>query len=652
MDRTSLILKIFQSKYVKFKEEALQYLKNNNLDKVNSTFSNDNINGILYGLTHYYVKDFKQKNVYELYKVICNDFIVKNKVINYSNSSLFLSLLKKLTSLDKGYLLLNNLNIKYNLSDYTVMLLNDVLIKGTLSNLLFWKKLMSNNYLFTIENLILVCRNSDYRMIKYFVENNFVENYSGGNNYIININDVNVKKILSTIALSNHIPLKFKLKRIKLLNKIIDFNNYLNIMITTLPLYMINKIHNFYNFIDYKLSVIDISELSINNVVLLSKFYNLTNTYNKSLIELLFIFLGDTDNYINFKYVIENNNLQNYIGELFCNFGGLNNPFINYIKSNNSDNFKKDYYDLMVKVMKNNFKNKNSVININNYWNSKIICDYIYFLLPFINKLDGTCIISKNYPILRRFFVKIYNKRIKYNRFMDLLNNSQMNIINNNVNNNNIIVDKTILKNSNGYVGHYFEGIITNKLPPNFLKININKAIYLEDESLYLVFDNIFIDDIKVNLSSHHEYLVKNNINLNLENYHKVLNDYIEYSEKVNNCNKWFPLIFDKLPISNMQSNNQYIYLKNLNNSQSIIIKNKENIYLKLKLLNEKESKLVDYDNNSYDDIYKIIYDKIKDNLNNGNLIIKYYPYKKDFEICYYSIKPNKKNKIDYLLNL
>jgi hypothetical protein len=646
MDRKSIIQKIFDSKFINFKEEAFEYVKVKNLDKINNNFSNENVDDILYGLNKYYVNDYKQKNIYELYRLMCNDFMNNNKKINYSNSSIFLSLLKNLSTLDKGYLLLNYLNSKYNLVDYSGLMLNNVLMKGTLTNLLFWKKLMTDNYIFTIENLIIVCKNSDYRMIKYFVENNNINNY--------NINAVNVSKILSTISISNHIPLKFKLRRLKLLNQIIDFNNYLDIMITKLPLYMINKIHKFYNFIDYKLSVSDLNYLSINNVDLLLKFYDNTNDYNKSIIELLLIFLGET-NINDYKYVLANNNLQDYLVDLFCHFSSSNNPFNDF----NSENFKKGNYDLMVKIMKNNFKKKmnsiNYVININNYWDSKIIVEYVYFLLPFIERLDGSSNnleIDKYYSILRRFFVRIYNKRIKYNKYMELFNknNSEEIIINNNIN---ITTDISSLNNKNGYIGYYFEGIMTNKLPPNILlNVNVNNAIYLEDESLYLVFD------VNNNLCEHHEYLVRNKIKLNMNNYHKVLEDYIENNINSSDNNiRWFPLIFEKLlNINNTKSdiNSQYIYIKDLANMKNImIVKNKENIYVKLKLVNMNNNiKLVDYNNNNYDDIYDILKDKIDlGNLEN-NIIIKYYPYKKDYEICYYSIRPNKKDKIDYLLYL
>ena len=666
--RKELILNIFNSNNINNKYDANEYIKNYKLDKVGDILNNKDIDYIINGIEMFYCNDFKQKKLFDLYNIIVLDFINNNDEINFNNKTIFTKLLRKISLLDKGYLLLNIIHTKYNLTNYSSSLLENVLKKGTFTNLLFWKKIMTDKYILTLSNLALVIKNSDIRMLKYFIDN-FVNNFiNNGEN--IGVNNILVSKILSNLVISEHIPLKFKLKRLKMLNKIIDFNEYLDIMFIKLPLFIINNIYKYYNFDSYILNINDLEKL--NESKSLFNFYNLTNQSNKNIISLLVLFRGYKMNdeiLSNINNIInEKPNMDKYIFKLFSICIPDNKSFYN----RNSNNYNKDYYKLMTNIMKTQFIQKFNI------YNECTILDYVYYLLPFIEniKLDINYMISindnfkleKSYLILKKFFNNIYNKTIKYNRMMKLLNSE---------NNNILLSSKTIknplefniyniskMKNIYNYYCYYYDGIMTNKLPPDIypiINIDFNfvnlKCIYLEDESLYL----IITDDL--NLIYQHEYLNTNNIKLDYNNYKKVLEDFIKDNKYTSN--KWFPLII----FDNINNNCEYISFNNIEdiyNNKYNIVKNKENIYIKLKIVIDKDRciKLVDYENNEY----KII-SNIKQNLDSvdNNSIIKYYPYRNNndiscneiccndiscYEICYYSVKPNKKGKIDYLLNL
>ena len=676
--RSKLILSIFNSDNISNNTDAIIYIKSKDLDKVHILLTNKNIDDLISGINLFYINDYKEKKLYDLYDLMVLDFCKNNETICWENTIVINKLIKKVSLLDKGYQLLHIIHQKYDLTNYASSILDHVLKKGTLTNLLFWKKIMVDKYIFTINNLILVVKNTDIRLLKYFVNN--VYNIQKFNS---NINNIVVSKILTSLMFASYIPVKFKLKRLKILNKVIDFNNYLDIMFNKLPLYIINNIYKYYNFDKYMLNINDIENLQESKSLI--NFYNLTNNENKNTISLLYLFKGynlnnnnDIHNAIhnNINNIIKNKiNMRQQIVEMFCMYSHNNKLFYN-----------KNNYILMTNIMRSQFNGVNYIVNLK-YWD--YILDYVYYILPFIKNIklhmkieNNICKVEKSYNILKRFFNNIYYKRVKYNRMMKLLKTEEC-LINNNDNAmhnamyNNIITDKSKLDTFKYYC-YYYEGIITNNIPPNISPIiqntnNINniKCIYLEDESLYL----IITDNLE--LIYQHEYLVKNNIILDSYNYNKILQDFIKDNKYTSNI--WFPLIiFENNPNNNnnpldinamhnpmdinaMHINNQFIGLnkvEDLYNNKYTIIKNRENIYIKLKIIISNNSlKIVDYENNNY----IFIKDKIEktENIDNSfdNNIIKYYPYRNindicSYEIYYYSFKPNKKDKIDYLLNL
>jgi hypothetical protein len=662
INRSELILNIFNGDNISNKYDATNYIKSKKLDKVKNYFSNKNIDDIISGINLFYLNDFKEKKLFSLYEIIVKDFC--NNTQNITQNVIINKLIKKISLLDKGYILLNIIHNKYNLTNYASSILEFVLMKGTLTNLLFWKKIMTDKYIFTINNLILVVKNSDIRMLKYFIDNiTNVIDYSYMNNIL-------VSKILTSLMTSDYIPIKFKLKRLKMLSKIIDFNKHLGVMFNKIPLHIINNIYKYYDFNNYILRVKDLGKLQDSKSLI--NFYNQTNITNKNIISLLYLFRGynlNTEILNNIDNIIKNKiDIKKNIIEMFCNFCTFGYGFYN----RNSNKYNEKNYKLMTEIMKSQFSNVNYTVNLK-FWDC--ILDYVYYILPFIKNIkldikseDNFCKIEKSYNILKRFFNNIYYKRIKYNRMIKMLKTEEYYINNtHSINNIHSIINMRSINNPNyycKYYTYYYDGIMTDSLPPNiYPKIDADfnftdlKCIYLEDESLYL----IIIEDL--DLVYKHQYLIDNNIKLDFYNYETVLQNFIK--ENNNIPNKWFPLIIlqndiSQSDISQSDINKQLIgfnKIGDLYQDKFIIFKNRENIYIKLKVVIECKSKgnylkLVDYENNDYTEIKKVL-QKIGDidNLDNDN-IIKYYPNKKDYEICYYSVKPNKKEKIDYLLNL
>ena len=127
--RNELIFKLFN--------DDINYIKEKNLDKIKDSFSNKNIDDIIYGINLFYSNDFKEKKLFDLYKLMVFDFCNNNEKINCDNNIIINILVKKISILDKGYQLLHIIHNKYNLNNYASSILEYVLKRGTLTNLLF-----------------------------------------------------------------------------------------------------------------------------------------------------------------------------------------------------------------------------------------------------------------------------------------------------------------------------------------------------------------------------------------------------------------------------------------------------------------------------------------------------------------------------------
>lgn len=232
-------------KKIKFSNNRIYYyLFNNkgvNVETTNTFFENQ----IVYS--------YKQNKMFNFYKNLVNKFpfkIVKNveSEIDYTSNNLELDVnslkefLLELIKVDKAQVLLKKINlgeclefIKSNLksavwNDFQEKLYFRSGVSSTLPVFLeVDKHIINKKYINPTYKSILsaACRNSDIRVLKYIVSNlNLYHNNSNSNrNYISNI----IQQIFSY-----HIPTKYSLRRLKIINSKINLSPYFDIMVNNL----------------------------------------------------------------------------------------------------------------------------------------------------------------------------------------------------------------------------------------------------------------------------------------------------------------------------------------------------------------------------------------------------------------------------------
>ena len=538
------------------------------LIKIKNNYNNEN-------------KNYKMEYYYNLFEHIINN----NYQLFVNNRDLLYLLFTKLTILYKGNLLINKFiniidDIKLNNSEIQNLLII-ASMRGSLLSFLLWLKIYNKSYDFIINNNInLICNNINHEIFsEKLFSNSIINSDDRIYKYILNIDNINI--ILNTptiISLINclgdsmNIPVKYKLKKLKILSKNINLNDYFFDMIIKFTdnqsLYLIHKyyytntnniytISNMYNVLSnincfepleylkyYNILKTDTEKLLY--IILCSlkhNYYNNNISYNKKNFKTLIIeynqFIIDiisslhlSDDFFN------NNNLNNYILNILCN----NNLITKYIEKKASD-----YY---LFTQNNNILKFTKFLVINNN-NTKL---YRYAILT--NRILHN--------------IRLYVKRKRNNKF--LFNKYKTLEIIHEINNIKSLESIIILKNNSYqilnldfYNNNKFKNIfINNKIYNNYNIIPYNHypysdifniyntidAYYDESNDLYIINDiNIpntsFIDRYLLLLQSH-DFISFKSINTisNINEFNDLLIKYnLELNKFINNnCNiKWFP---------------------------------------------------------------------------------------------------------------
>ncbi len=581
---------------------------------------------------------YKNDKLFALYEFIVSNIIYiyqNDKDINLEN--IIFNVINKINVLNKGQNLLYKLDEcskKYFKQVNYFIFLTETAQKGTLLTFMFWYNKFNNLTKEENESVIrLSFINSDDRIYKFLftkVDKDLIES--------------NINILLSNLASSTSIPVKYKLRRIKVLSNYINLDNYLSLMIKLFSndLKILSELHKYYykkpySFDDLYFIVIGIidNDYSVFDEMIYNSF-KLKKNRESSLIIIIYTILNNgimilDNNFNKFKIekIIKDNNkdLMKII-----NYYDSDNEFYKFITSSVISNINKNI-NVDEKIL---FKNKGLLI-----------------YTRFYNYTGDDIIIKKNiikYNLvthtLRLWSKKIYNKRIlnfkmnMYNILNELESKSSLKLQSFNIekpryiNKNENISNKFIVRD-------YKEGIFVNKLPSNiypFIDNYLVKSIYDENDEIYYIYD---IDIPNSTLVERYEYLLKlHNKEFKVGDFDKELNEYNNELDKFIKYNKdkvkWYPLfsmIYNDKNIINTHTN---IIITKFENNEDVKIVSKENMYVKLLYNNNK---FVDDNRNDWN---KLIIDNNKNYKNNR--IYKFIPINnklKFSEVCYDDFKPD-----------
>lgn len=657
---------------IKFFNELLSAISLNNLDIP----SNLNYKSIYY---------------FKIYSYIVNYYINNyTKTNDELNEEVFINrFLSKLTCLFKGHILLQKMN-KITESLFEVLNLNNInyfislaVEIGTFNTVIYWLNFNNNNNnnlkhnILNLNNEILEkvitksIYNSDDRLFKFIMKEIIGENILNISNYI----DEMIKLLFFA-----YIPVKYTLKRIKLLSKYYNLqtNNELLLYYCT-NIKVLLKLTKFYNFSN-------LSYKSINCITnnFCNQNTNSTNDYYNSFYNILqndndkdrFSIISNSKNiklpYIN-KNFVEKEIINNYQYIL------LNLPLI-------CENYYYEY-NFIIKILQQNMLfNKGFIDKTISYYSHLII--YTRFLIIPIH-LETNMRNNRVLHLLRkvckkRYRLNLLNKRIiSLNVIKELetyepknkpvllkgsikyqLNKQKFTTIPPRHIFPNEIVDEFLLKEK-------ADGINTQILPNTIYPKFINYEIlgeYIEDYELYLIYDiNIPNTTIleRYNILRNMHPLTKNKTiktitNFNefnnlLEEENNILIEYckdfrIKWYPKVaciyNNINDVVNNVIIKTNIYKSIYNNDGVIITPLNGNRELKVKPKEHMTIDLLYNNNK---FMDREGNEI----SIEIGNIK--LNN-NKIYRCYPKFNDNDIIYVAKeyrydknKPNTKNIINII---
>ena len=188
---------------------------------------------------------FKNKNRYKFFNSLFEHFPIK---INKTLTDLYYNMLLNVIKIDKGQYLLKKIQYKEIVNELSEEKIKDLYfnsgVSSTLPVFLLIDELFDNrSYLDNCFRSILsaACRNADIRILKYIV-NNFHKYHDPS------WNNINFIKVLINNLFSNHIPLKYVLRRIKIINSKINLSPYFHVIINYIndidTLLILNKYYN------------------------------------------------------------------------------------------------------------------------------------------------------------------------------------------------------------------------------------------------------------------------------------------------------------------------------------------------------------------------------------------------------------------------
>ena len=527
----------------------------------------------------YYV--YKNINKYNFYNNLLNNFPIDDKLILSLNNDIFEFLINDIIKIDKGQFLLRKFNFKKILDmfdeNYLLKLYFNSGVSSTLPVFLMIDSLVKNKgYIDEYSKSILsaVCRNSDDRLIKYVVNNFEIYHVASWNNTQF------IKCVIQNIF-SEHIPTKYILRRLKLINKKIDLSPHFPLMIqyvNNIELFVtLNKYYNINSIHDNKINNIQIVTKYISTEEDAEKLINIFKSSEKKLQVCLSVFKS--------KRRLYNLNI------------------INYINSETDYEFYNTYVtDIVASIIHGNIDSLYSSYNFDDlkkillYYTppsslllrQKYIRNYI-FLLPFIKyfPIEGCYNTSKQLAIkfnLIRTTLKLWlRKKYKINRI-----ENKVNILrNSNCEDKKVIIDMfnkvpprlllpyelnnmenfLIREKADGclvdYISYDVEPLINQ-----YTNTNI-KAEFIEDLDLFLIFD---LDISDMNTIERYNYLRS----LHPDTETSVLTSINSYNELVEKIKEERILFnnFLKKPYENYRVYPKAAWIVNNQNLNSDIIMN------------------------------------------------------------------------------
>lgn len=467
---------------------------------------------------------FKNSNQYNFFSKLFNifDFSIESYLsISYNKKY---NILYTLLSINRGQYLISRIpfNLLYNKlkTDDRIRLYFAVGISGTLPTfLIIDKKFTKKNFIdFSSKSILSAsCRNGDDRVIKYIIKN--FEKYQ----FPTNNNEKFIKCLISNIF-SEHIPQKYILRRLKLINTKINLSPFY--------VYMLRYINDFDTLIiiDKYYNNSDISFVNNQDFNFVSFINNWFYNYNSSNIDdefkinldkLSTIFKTNIDKLafsiciFNKFYNLFNLNPNDYYHENF-----LNNKVIKELLAKFSVNLcnTNDIFNVITKSKVNKINSLLTSIGTSGiYWNEGWCMTWnnndktnLFFMLPFINTcnikyqkfnkiLINMCLIKFHIKLWMRKqnkILKIYktlesidSNKIKYNcPFTKLparhLVPFELNNIKNNKTNEGLYL---IREKADGCLVEFIPNMVEPFIK-TFTQHNI-KAEFIEDLDLYLIFD-------------------------------------------------------------------------------------------------------------------------------------------------------------------
>lgn len=496
--------------YVTYKpDQIFKYFSVNNIEKINdikNKFTTRNIIGSIFCNQHslninneYH---FKNSNNFSFYNNLFSN--IKVSINDFYSKRTMKTLLLHVCSTNKGQYLLNKIPYKEMIqqisSDETLIidLYFNVGVSGTLPTFLLIDKLITKKNILNGNMSILsaACRNSDIRILKYIINNFDTYQFPCDNN----------KNFISYIIYqiySPHIPSKYILKRLKIVNSKINLNSFFDIMVRyTDNIEVFEKIYKFYkpNGSIYK---------KYKNMLYLEKFDNfkkildiLENKEDKYIF-LLNVFMVYKVTYLSNDVFLKYINVSDYFYNSFYQDPYIINLHKKFIESTiyNIYNYKtiSDFYKSnFITNFKHIFININFNICIMNNFHQALVANI--FIMPFY-----TFINTKNNILIKMNFVKFILKvwLRKKNKIVRIM--KQVELINDNLTKFSNIPPKhcvpfelekvSFIKDGLYIISEKVDGCMIDFIPntvepliPEYISTNI-KAEFIEDLDLYLIFD-------------------------------------------------------------------------------------------------------------------------------------------------------------------
>ena len=406
------------------------------IDKLVQKYNNDTIINSIFQHNMFannpYV--FKNSNKFNFYKNLFDNCKFKTSYIDNYSSNFIMVVLSELVSINKGQYILNKLPLKemFNVlnDDDKNTLYFTAGVSGTLPTFLIIDKMIVKKNFVDIYNksiLSAVCRNADDRLLKYIIKNfdSYHFNFQSDNNeqFVICI----INQIFSP-----HIPHKYTLRRLKMINSKINLKPYFSQMVRVVhDVDMFEKIYKYYN---------DSKSITVDYNINLSSVIGYTDDNSKEkIIRVLNILENSYDKYI-------------FLLQSYMDFFDMGNSYINvseyYLEEFNDNSTINKFHDKFIncffvssfenifnKEFVRNFSCVFSNINFNNFsmnFSSHFpkIKPLIFFLpfVPFYPKRHPS-IIKLN---LVRHCIKVWlrkrNKIVKIMKRIENFNFKEKNI--------------------------------------------------------------------------------------------------------------------------------------------------------------------------------------------------------------------------------